>query len=119
MANHSESVDFPCDSPPYTVVKACQQLGFHAPLDVRWCRLSGVFQSLPERSGILHFQPWKSLLGRSYPREKVCLCGGPLPILERYLFAFQSGRRANYLLGQCPQCRTIFWEEGSATSSNR
>jgi hypothetical protein len=32
--------------------------------------------------------------------------------MEGYTFTFASGKEAEYLLGQCRRCRTIFWEEG-------
>ncbi len=38
------------DSPPSDVVLACRRLGFHAPLDVRRCRIG---RFLAEKDGIV------------------------------------------------------------------
>jgi hypothetical protein len=111
MSNQSGREESRCDAPPYSVVKACQRLGFRSPLDVRWCRLDQARNALPERSGGL--QAWMLLFWGNEPREKTCSCGQPLPVLERYTFTFRSGRAADYFLGQCRRCRTIFWEEAA------
>jgi hypothetical protein len=34
-----------------------------------------------------------------------------LPALETYRFMFRNGKAQNFLLGQCPGCRVIYWEE--------
>jgi hypothetical protein len=107
MSSQAEPQQFDCDAPPYPVVKACQKLGFHSPLDVRWCRMSHVLTSHGAGSGTLGW-----LFGMSHSPDKTrCACGQPLPGLERYQFAFASGRTATYLLGQCSRCRTIYWEQ--------
>jgi hypothetical protein len=105
MSSQSEPQQFDCDAPPYTIVKACQELGFHSPLDVRWCRMSLYLATSGAGSGMLGWP-----FGRSRSPDKQCACGQPLPRMERYQFAFPSGRRATYLLGQCSRCRTIYWE---------
>ena len=35
----------------------------------------------------------------------------PFPLLESYSFTFQSGEQVEYEMGQCPRCRTIYWEK--------
>jgi hypothetical protein len=58
---------------------------------------------------------WRALLGVGKPGEKMCFCGRPFPAVEKYEFRFNTGRESHYLLGQCGQCRTVFWEEAEAT----
>jgi hypothetical protein len=111
MASEFEPTDIHCDAPPYSVVRACQKLGFRAPLDVRWHRMS---HFLHERANSLAAAslPWKILFGPGEEAIQACTCGHPLPVLEKYAFTFISERQAEYLLGQCSRCRTIFWDEG-------
>jgi hypothetical protein len=97
-----------CDAPPYQVVKACEELSFHSPLDVRWCRMSEFLVAPDAGPGMLEW-----LLGRSRPSEKRCSCGKQLPRLELYTFTFASGRKAIYFLGQCRRCHTTYWEKGA------
>jgi hypothetical protein len=99
------------ETPPYPVVKACQRLGFQSPLDVRWCRLSQALGAVPERSASL--QAWIAFFWGDQAEDSTCLCGHPLPMLERYTFNFASGKAADYFLGQCWRCRTIIWEQAS------
>jgi len=42
---------------------------------------------------------------------KTCRCGQKLPSLDRYTFTYLTGHEASYLLGQCPRCKTVYWEE--------
>jgi hypothetical protein len=51
------------------------------------------------------------LLGRAETSERVCSCGRDLPELENYAFTFQNGEQIEYEIGQCPRCRTIYWEK--------
>jgi hypothetical protein len=96
------------------VVKACRQLGFQSPLDVRWWRMSHFRNAVMERAGALSSKAWKWLFGGGPAQEPACTCGLPLPLLEKYTFTFVSERTAGYWLGQCRQCHTIFWEEASS-----
>jgi hypothetical protein len=107
MFSHLGPIDVDCDAPPYSVVAACEKLGFHSPLDVRWCRMSRFIQR--ERGRVRGFHPWLWLFGSSQPAQPTCNCGQPLPVMERYSFAFASAKQSHYLLGQCRRCRTIFW----------
>jgi hypothetical protein len=40
-----------------------------------------------------------------------CDCGHPLPVLEKCTFTFITGREVSYLIGQCPRCHAVFWED--------
>jgi hypothetical protein len=110
MANQQLGpIDVSCDAPPYLIVQACETVGFHAPLDVRWCRLNHFIEQ-EERAGS-HL--WNLLFHRAERGIKSCSCGEALPILENYAFTFASEKVINYRLGQCPRCSTIFWEDGN------
>jgi hypothetical protein len=51
MSNQLGPIDVCCDAPPYPIVKACAQLGFLMPEDVRWCQMSHLGdQGLPADS---------------------------------------------------------------------
>jgi hypothetical protein len=54
---------------------------------------------------------WKALLGRRRGEPLGCTCGQGLPPLRRYEFTLRWGTEVEYLLGQCPRCATMFWEE--------
>jgi hypothetical protein len=100
------------DSPPYPIVRACTQLGFVRPEDVRWCRLS---QFLADQAGwreLCRTLPWDVLLV-----NRSCSCGDRLPRLRRCLFSASTGESFTYLLGQCARCRAIFWEESCETQT--
>jgi hypothetical protein len=113
MSNQSGPEEIRWDDPPYHLAKACQQLGFHAPLDVRWCRMSQVLAGLWERPGTPGTKVGTWFFNASQPSEPACTCGRPLPALEKCTFTFTSGKTAHYLLGQCRRCRTMFWDEAS------
>ena len=111
MSNQLGPIEIECDAPPYTVVRACRRIGgMQSPEDVRWCRV-GRFTHRPTGWRALMRQFWNLLLGRGFPGEKTCFCGGDLPRLEDCTFTFITGRKTNYRLGQCTRCQTIFWEE--------
>jgi hypothetical protein len=107
MSSRHEPQESDCDAPPYRVVEACAKLGFESPLDVRWRRMS---HYLDERPGMFGLGGWAWLFGKRTPPGTTCVCGGPLPALERYTFTFRSERKADYFLGQCRRCHTIYWE---------
>jgi len=112
MSSQLGPIEITCDAPPYLVVQACASLGFNAPLDVGWWRLSQFLAESGDRGGLLELAPWKWFSFRDQSREKHCACGGPLPVMEGYSFTFVSHKVADYWLGQCPRCGTIFWEQG-------
>jgi len=110
MSSQLGPIDITCDAPPYPVVQACARLGFQSPLDVRWSRLSHYLNEEEGSSLGIHSLKW--FFTKRSPKDKTCCCGGSLPLLEWYTFTFLSGGVADYHLGQCPRCRTIFWEQG-------
>jgi hypothetical protein len=112
MPNPSEPIEIDCDAPAYLIVHACQSLGFHSPLDVRWCRMSHV----PRRKGVdmdgrRGIGLWQWLFSKGLPTWKACVCGKPLPTLDLYSFTLFSDLTTDIHLGQCRKCRTIFWEK--------
>lgn len=110
MANWLGPIEIRCDAPSYPVVRACEELGFVSPLDVRWCRISHAHDGRP-----LGRDAWQWLFGTGKGQGQTCACGRPLPPLERYKFTFNSDAEALYLLGQCRQCRTVYWEDAPPT----
>jgi hypothetical protein len=119
MSNPFEPQEFDCDAPPYSVVQACDDLGFQSPLDVRWCRMSQFGAWHNEQPALFNLGAWEWFFRRRPPPDRLCLCGQPLPLLERFTFTFRSERRADYFLGQCGHCHTIFWDEARVTPSER
>jgi hypothetical protein len=107
MSNHLWPIEISCDAPSYLIVQACERLHFLSPLDVRWRRLSNF---LSEGSAGLRI--WSFLFVKNQSDRKMCTCGAMLPVLEDYAFTLACGKVLNYGLGQCPKCRTVFWEEG-------
>ncbi len=111
MAERLGPLEIDCDAPPYPIVRASRQVGLGSPEDVRWCRISHYPLG---KDGWGDF--WRHLaLGT--PRAggptggALCLCGQSLPVLERITFLLASGKGVTYLMGQCPRCHMIFWEE--------
>jgi hypothetical protein len=113
MPDQLGPIEVCCDAPPYAVVEACERLGFQSPLDVRWCQVS---HFLPGREGAGVLRSWKALFGLGRAKEGSCPCGEPLPVLDKYAFFFRSGKEADYFLGQCRCCRTVFWEDSPPSS---
>jgi hypothetical protein len=111
MPNSLGPLDVNCDAPPYNIVRACQMIGIRSPADVRWSRLSRFINTRAGRAASLKHSPWRTLFGIAQPDNANCLCGQKLPLLERYTFTLISGNQASYLLGQCPRCLTVYWEE--------
>lgn len=112
MISRLGPLDINCDAPPYGIVKACQRVGFAAPLDVAWFRMKNLAAWQGDLGGTLATQTWSLLFGKNEAKEPTCFCGMPLPALDKYAFTTMSGRVADYLLGQCPRCRRVYWEEG-------
>lgn len=109
MFDRLKAMEVQCDAPPYAFVKACEGVGFQSPLDVRWCRMS---RFLDKWKTLLDFLPWNLVFRNKRLNGRTCTCGWPLPALKKYEFSFLCEKVADYLLGQCPKCRTVFWEEG-------
>jgi hypothetical protein len=104
-------VEIECDAPPYAVVQACAYLGFHRPLDVRWRHARELTAGGRPGDQGLGRRLWKALLGRGRGRRLACACGQGLSPLGRYEFTLRWGTEVEYLLGQCPRCATMFWED--------
>jgi hypothetical protein len=111
MSNQLGPMEIVCDAPPYHIVRACSQLGFQNPEDVRWYRMCHYLNGPAERSGFAKAQPWSGLWGMSGAGDKLCSCGAKLPRLEMYTFVLSTAKEVSYLLAQCGRCRTLFWEE--------
>lgn len=111
MAEQVGPMEVCCDAPPYAIVRACREVGFRTPEDVRWNRMSYFLISQAVRRGYLHPMSWKLLPSVSTAELKRCSCGEVLPNLEGYTFTLSSGEELLYFLGQCPRCRSIFWEK--------
>lgn len=98
------------DTPPHLVMRGCEELGFQKPLEVRWHRLSR-FRSRYSRSAeSLRIRILDLFFWPDSPREIACVCDQPLPVLQRFTLKVLFEPETQYLLGQCCQCRTIFWE---------
>jgi len=111
MFNNLGPIDIHCDAPAYSVVGACERLGFQSPLDVRWCRMSHFLAGRHQASGVEEFHSLGCPFGSNRPPTTTCRCGQPLPLMEHCTFRFISEKEAHYLLGQCRRCHTMFWEE--------
>jgi hypothetical protein len=109
MVNRLGPLEIDCDAPPYEVVQACQREGFRSPLDVRWCQLGRFLTEQASREKGF----WRVLLWLTQAREPNCTCGQALPDFLSCKFGFASGAVRTLLLGQCPRCGTIFWQEPS------
>jgi hypothetical protein len=101
-------IEIVCDAPPYHVVRACNLIGFESPEDVCWRRLD----HHEARGGwrkLLHL--CQRLLGVRPSTESRCACNEEMPELNCFSFTFVMNRTLTYRLGQCPRCRTVFWED--------
>jgi hypothetical protein len=106
MANRLGPLEIDCDAPRYEVVRACQKVGFHSPLDVRWCRLGRFLEERARREK----EPSRVLRWFTRPGHPTCYCGQGLPDFTRCEFLYPNGVSRTFRLGQCPRCRAIFWE---------
>jgi hypothetical protein len=112
MASQFGPIEIDCDAPPYGIVEACDRIGFRSPLDVPWYRLSHFLGGEGSQGGgVFSLQLWKHLLGLDRSGTKTCRCGQLLPALEKCTFTFLSSKQADYLIGQCRDCLTIFWDK--------
>ena len=99
-----------CDAPSYGIVRACAELGYETPLDVRWLHLDGAADRGPAKN-FLAVRAWMPALGLHRKTERTCSCGHTLPTLERCTFILRAGIQVDYLLGQCCRCKTMFWQQ--------
>jgi hypothetical protein len=114
MAESLGPIAIDCDAPPYSIVQACHRIGIHSAEDVRWSRIARAAGDLPWWQKWFSPRAWTRILGMNQRGVDVCVCGAPLPLRERYTFLFITGEKRTYLLGQCPHCSTIFWEDGES-----
>jgi hypothetical protein len=112
MPNRLGPLEVNCDAPPYNIVRACHMIGFRSPEDVRWSRLHRSANANAGQSDDLKHLSWRALLGMNQPGTGCCVCGQPLPLLEKYTFTLISGNQTSYLLGQCRRCHSIYWDQG-------
>jgi hypothetical protein len=92
-------------------VQACAAVGIRDPEDVRWCQLSRFRETRNARAELFNLRSWQALLGMRSESDQTCSCRHPLPRLEEYTFTYGTGVEVRYLIGQCPRCRTVFWDE--------
>jgi hypothetical protein len=111
-------LDVCCDAPPYAIVRACANLGFQHPEDVRWWR-RGQRSEQPVGWRDLLQHPWKLWRQSRARSEKACVCGRALPPLDLYTFTYASSGAVSYLLGQCLRCRAIVWDEPAVVPPRR
>ncbi len=111
MSSKLGPLEVVCDAPPYCIVRACHLIGLRKPEDVRWLRLSSVVKPRHEgeQAAPSFFQ--KLLWSSGRVKDVTCTCGQQLPALEKYVFTLLHHGDLYYLLGQCPRCHTVFWEE--------
>jgi hypothetical protein len=98
-----------CDAPPYVIVKACKLIGMRSPEDVRWSEITHLLADRAAEQVGGSDLGWDERLKRLAAQPIACRCGKYLPGLMWCAFTFASGSEANYLLGQCPRCRSIYW----------
>ena len=100
-----------CDAPSYPIVQACSMIGLERPEDVRWWKVTHFLAAhgyaLPDCRGA----SWTQLLQAPRPKPLTCPCGRELPPLTEYRFTFNDGTHADYSLGQCGRCKTVYWHE--------
>jgi hypothetical protein len=111
MSSQLGPLEIRCDAPRYPIVRACELIGLRSPLDVPWYHRGRYLSHRDHDSGASGLLGWVQLLYRGRRPGQTCLCGKALPVLREYAFESASGVETNYLLGQCPRCRAIFWQE--------
>jgi hypothetical protein len=111
MSSRLGPLEVECDAPPYTVVRACRELGMQSPEDVCWRRISHFNRRWMTLTNLFGPGSWAALLAGREGRDAGCSCGQTLPALETCSFVFRSGRSQSYQIGQCARCRTVYWEE--------
>lgn len=110
MSSQWGSIEITCDAPIYPVVQACERLGFRNPLDVRWHHLGRRGSEKDGQGRDAGAFLWWWFTRKSPARKIACSCGEPLPVMQRYTFKSMYTTVAEYNLGQCRRCLTIFWE---------
>lgn len=111
MSKQLGPIEIVCDCPDYAIVKACHLVGLRDAEDVRWYRLSNFLVEQAGWSEVARMFSWHLLPINRYLAGSKCTCGHALPRVRRCLFSTSDGGSYSYLLGQCPRCRTVFWED--------
>jgi hypothetical protein len=110
MSKQLGPIEICCDAPPYHVVQACRGIGILSPEDVRWLRVSASLDQSPVHTrGVLQYLR-ELMCGARESAVRTCTCGRVLPDLGVVVVAVSEGEEVAYLLGQCPRCRTVFWD---------
>lgn len=107
FSSKASGIEIECDAPPYPIVQACGQLGFHSPEDVRWDWQESA--ATPQGPSGVPFRLLQWLFGKRKPVQGHCVCGRETPRLNRYIFTLSSGEELHLFLGQCPRCSTMTW----------
>jgi hypothetical protein len=111
VAEQPGPLEICCDAPSYWIVRACRDLGIRTPEDVRWLRLSAFKRRAPAPApgGVAGFVA--GLFGRAgAPPGAGCTCGARLPEPSASLIVVDAGEALGFRIGQCPRCRTVFWD---------
>jgi hypothetical protein len=111
MANQLGPIEFNCNAPSYTIVRACGRVGIDNPEDVPWYRFGQFVNGQTGRKAAAGYKDLLSLLLLHRPRRTQCLCGQPLPELALCTFVLASGSQQTYLIGQCGRCHTVYWDQ--------
>jgi hypothetical protein len=111
MSSQLGPIDVVCDAPPYHIVQACYRIGIEGAEDVRWCRVGSVTGGGGGWRQLIAFPPWNAFTRPQQTGEHNCSCGHNLPRLEAYTFTLITGKEISYLLGQCPRCHTVYWDD--------
>lgn len=113
MCSSLETLDVSCDAPPYEIVRASEKLPLRSPLDVRWCHTGHCRRIQKRARALCSLLPWNWFRGRTNDAvSQVCTCGAPFPLLDDCTFTTPDYQvLAEYRIGQCRRCRTIYWEE--------
>lgn len=104
-----QPVEIICDAPPYSIVQACTTIAIEKPEDVRWWEVTHFLEEHGFRPGVHPGDRWRPAVECMPPRALVCPCGRELPRLVEYRFYFDDGSEADYSLGQCRRCKTVYW----------
>jgi hypothetical protein len=110
ISDDLSKLELDCDAPAYGVVRHCQDVGFLSPLDVRWRRLEQASPTIMGWRRWLLLAFWKRWSRRA-ATGPTCACGTPLPAMRRFRYLDLEGVATDYLLGQCPHCRTMLWNQ--------
>jgi hypothetical protein len=101
-----------CDAPPYRIVRTSRDLGIRRPEDVRWLRLSAFQSRTPAPARGVVALVVRLFRGAPVHSGLNCTCGAAVPELSTSLVLIEGSESGSFRLGQCPRCRTVFWDFG-------